>query len=234
MSVKYNSSIITSGLVLCLDAANRKSYPTTGTTWTDLSGLGNNGTLINGPTYSSTNGGSIVFDGTSAYVEIANSNSINSPLSSDFSYDVWVYQQLGGNVYGKIFSKGWTGSSENCFQLGVNISGATKYGSPEFMISGSAVYPGGFIIEPFKWVNIMVIRSLTTLSIYSNTVLVLTATVSANLSNSYPLRIGVEAQPININEYNQQNIGSFKFYNRALSAAEISQNFNALRGRYGI
>ena len=80
----------------------------------------------------------------------------------------------------------------------------------------------------------MVIRSLTTWSMYSNTVLVSTATVSANLSNSYPLRIGVESEPMNVNEYHQQNIGSFKFYNRALTATEIQQNFNATRSRFAV
>ena len=64
MAIFYNPRTITDGLVLCLDAANRKSYPGSGTTWTDLSGRGNTGTLTNGPTYSSANGGSIVFDGT--------------------------------------------------------------------------------------------------------------------------------------------------------------------------
>ena len=63
---KTNNSkqIVRSGLVLHLDAARPASYPGSGTTWTDLSGQGNNGTLTNGPTYSSANGGSIVLDGT--------------------------------------------------------------------------------------------------------------------------------------------------------------------------
>ena len=229
----HSPRIATDGLILCLDAANRQSYPGSGNVWRDLAGS-NNGTLINGPTFNSANVGSIVFDGVNDYVQIANNNSINSPLSSDFSYDVWVYLRLGGNVFGKIFSKGWSGSPQNCLQLGVNITGAIKYCNIELMISGSAVYPGGFIIEPFKWVNIMVIRNLTALSIYSNTVLKSTATISANLSNSNPLRIGVEAQPININEYTQQNIGSFKMYNRALTPTEIQQNYNALKGRYNL
>jgi hypothetical protein len=63
MAFNYSPKIIQDGLVLYLDAANTKSYPTTGTTWTDLSRSGNNGTLINGPTFNSGNGGSIVFDG---------------------------------------------------------------------------------------------------------------------------------------------------------------------------
>ena len=63
MAVTYNiKKMVTDGLVLCLDAANTKSYPGSGTTWSDLI-ESNNGTLVNGPTYSSADGGSIVFDG---------------------------------------------------------------------------------------------------------------------------------------------------------------------------
>jgi len=71
MSVNYNPRTVTDGLVLCLDAGNRKSYPGSGTVWTDLSGRGNTGTLTNGPTYSSANGGSIVFDGSNDYVQFS-------------------------------------------------------------------------------------------------------------------------------------------------------------------
>ena len=66
--------IAESGLVLALDAGNLKSYPGSGTTWTDLSGGGNTGTLTNGPTYSSANGGSLVFDGTNDYISLSSSN----------------------------------------------------------------------------------------------------------------------------------------------------------------
>ena len=64
----YGPRIVSNGLVLCLDAANKRSYPGTGTTWTDLSGNSNNGTLTNGPTFSAGNMGSILFDGTNDYV----------------------------------------------------------------------------------------------------------------------------------------------------------------------
>ncbi|NBP55511.1 hypothetical protein EBU71_03030, partial [bacterium] len=79
-------AIVTNGLVLNLDAGNSASYPGTGTTWTDLSGNGNNGTLINGPTYSSSNGGSIVFDGTNDSVNIPISSSLQSQY---FTLDAW-------------------------------------------------------------------------------------------------------------------------------------------------
>jgi len=68
MSVRGGPDIVENGLVLYLDAANRRSYPGSGTTWFDLSGNGNNGTLTNGPTFDSANGGSISFDGVNDYV----------------------------------------------------------------------------------------------------------------------------------------------------------------------
>jgi hypothetical protein len=68
MGLAHSPSIITQNLVLCLDAANPKSYPTTGTTWTDLSGNGNNGTLVNGVGYNTANGGALVFDGADDYI----------------------------------------------------------------------------------------------------------------------------------------------------------------------
>ena len=71
-----NSTIVSSGLVLHLDAGNASSYPGSGTTLTDLSGSGNNGTLVNGPTYSSANGGSLSFDGVNDYVSVSNTSQL--------------------------------------------------------------------------------------------------------------------------------------------------------------
>lgn len=77
MALNHSPKIVTNGLVLYLDAANQKSYPGSGTTWTDLSGNGNTGTLTNGPTFSANNNGGIVFDGANDYVSISNSSSLN-------------------------------------------------------------------------------------------------------------------------------------------------------------
>ena len=78
MATDYNHSIVTDGLVLCVDAANTKSYPGSGTTWTDISGKNHNGTLINGPTFSSDNMGGIVFDGSNDAVTLS--------ANSDFDF----------------------------------------------------------------------------------------------------------------------------------------------------
>ena len=83
MGVTYNNRIVTDGLVLCLDAASKRSYPGTGTVWTDLKG-GNNGTLTNGPTFSSDNGGSIVFDASNDN-ELAHHTRVAGDDSNEFT-----------------------------------------------------------------------------------------------------------------------------------------------------
>ena len=83
MGVFAGPEVVEDGLVLALDAGNTKSYPGSGTTWTDLSGNGNNGTLTNGPTYSSSNGGSIVFDGVNDFVDISNSFQVSTVVWND-------------------------------------------------------------------------------------------------------------------------------------------------------
>ena len=74
MAFNFSPKIVTNGLVLALDAANTKSYPGSGTVWSDLTPNGNNGALTNGPTFNSANGGSIVFDGTNDYLQGVSTN----------------------------------------------------------------------------------------------------------------------------------------------------------------
>ena len=93
MASKSGPDIIEDGLVLCLDAASKRSYPGTGTVWTDLKG-GNNGTLTNGPTFDAGNGGSIVFDGSNDQVIGTNSELLSfgdGSNDSPFSLSCWVY-----------------------------------------------------------------------------------------------------------------------------------------------
>ena len=87
MAFSHSPKVVTDGLVLCLDAASKNSYPGSGTTWTDLSGNGNDGTLTNGPTFSSDKGGTIVFDGTDDYVDTG------LYLSSTCSISCWYKRE---------------------------------------------------------------------------------------------------------------------------------------------
>ncbi len=90
MSGKIGPDINENGLVLSLDAANYKSYTGSGTTWRDLSGNSNNGTLTNGPTFNAANMGAIVFDGTDDKVTISMNSSFIYGVSP-FSLNAWIY-----------------------------------------------------------------------------------------------------------------------------------------------
>ena len=103
MGLSHSPRIVTDGLVFCVDAGDKMSYPGAGTTWTDLSKNRNNGTLINGPTFDSANGGSISLDGSNDYISVG---SFNEDSSQDLSVMVWVYPIVldGGSSSGKDYS----------------------------------------------------------------------------------------------------------------------------------
>jgi hypothetical protein len=210
--------IITDGLVLNLDAGNPASYPGSGTTWFDLSGFGNNGTLVNGVGYNSGNGGSLVFDGVDDYV----SNSINLG-SSNFDYTIIINfsinsfngdMRLGGAYSGGTgqLTFGW---DNTIFRLWLQ----STWNNTNFTFSSNTNY------------NISIVHLSTTTYLYINgllntTILNKTSFFSnIGLGNSFILQFG---------NYFNGKIYTSSIYNRALTASEIAQNFNALRSRYGI
>ena len=232
MAIFYNSRIITENLVLCLDAANTKSYPGSGTTWTDLSGNGNTGTLTNGPTYSSSNGGSLVFDGTNDYVNLTKTSQLNFG-TNDFTIQTFCNLTSKTTNYPCIFGN-YSSYSAGAIYVGFDHDAApTKYtiwvngqGSPTLTSSTNVIYG--------SWTQLTVVRSSGVGYFYINNSLNGTpASMSASLNGDGSLlSIGraLDATNTHMTGY----ISNFRIYNRALSAAEVSQNFNALRGRYGI
>ena len=102
MSLSRGPKTITNGLVLYLDAANKKSYPGSGATWTDLSGNSNTGTLTNGPTFSAANMGSILFDGTNDYVDCGNNSSLQITQGT---ISAWVKSTTNDSTFRGIIVK---------------------------------------------------------------------------------------------------------------------------------
>ena len=131
MASKSGPDIIEDGLVLCLDAASKRSYPGTGTVWTDLTGS-NNGTLTNGPTFDAGNGGSIVFDGTDDYIQLPTSIQI---YNTSYTIEAWINPDTATGEHGIIGDKqyDWFGfrlnSSNKLFiqhaETGININSLT-------------------------------------------------------------------------------------------------------------
>lgn len=223
MSIVYNTSIVRDGLVLHLDAANPKSYPGSGAAWTDLSGFGNNGTLINGPAYNSANNGSIVFDGVNDNATFPN-NTIST--TAGITVEVW-FKTSSGTKYQDIFDL----SDNYGIWIVTNFSGATGKIHTSFnTITGymTADYTAN------NWYQVVLSGSGTSNFMYLNGVQVATASQSVVPSiNLNTARIG-NVDGDRSSEYLIGNVPNLKLYNRVLSATEIQQNFNAIRGRYGI
>ena len=222
--------VIQNGLVLNLDAGASTSYPGSGTTWTDLSGNGNTGTLVNGPTYSSANGGSIVFDGTDDYV-LVSSNASSIPYgSSPRTISIWFYTN----------STTWVDDSNNLFFYGAGSTGGafgidfSTYPSMQVYTWGGGTNDITFstTYSQVGWKNITVTyNGATTILIYENGVFTQTLTLpSARNTAISDVYIGA----INPSVVYDGRISTTQIYNRALTAQEIQQNFNALRGRFGI
>jgi hypothetical protein len=226
MSVYAGPNTVESGLILALDAGNNKSYPGTGTTWTDLSSNLNNGTLINGPTFSSSNGGSIVFDGVDDTTIVTDSNSLD--LSSAITIETWIYPTKSTGVQNVISKSNSTNNNGYIFPRTDNAWAAVIF---YLHIGGwttlSATWPGLNI-----WTHTAATYDGSNMIVYINGLQAnskaQSGTIATNVNN---LTLG--DQP-SYNEFYGGRLAKGLIYNRALTAAEILQNFNATRGRFGV
>jgi hypothetical protein len=225
MSITYNTEIVRDGLVFHLDASNKKSYPGSGTTWTDLSGNNNNGTLINGPTYDSANGGSFVFNGSNNNIDCGNGSSLN--VGNVITLNAWFYT---GSVssYQTIAAKN-TGDPE----FGWEFANSSSSFRLTFRPSSTQVdlTLAGILSINTWYMGTMTYDNLTA-KLYLNGVLRGETSTGGpvTLNSTGPLLIGRR----NAGNFYNGRISNISIYNRVLSAAEINQNFNGLRGRYGI
>ena len=216
-------SIPTNGLQLYLDAGNASSYPGSGTSWNDLSGNGRNGTLTNGPTYSSADGGSIVFDGSNDYVQCTGSLTVTAA-----TFVTWIRRNGNQGQYdGILFSRGSN-------TTGMNFQSSNQLGYHWNDAGNTYNWQSGLTIPNLTWCMIAVSVTSTAATAYlcqSGGTTTATNTVNHSSSNLNDIKIALDDAAA---RYFNGNIATAQLYNIALSAAEISQNFNALRGRYGV
>ena len=215
MAIHYNTKTVTDGLVLALDAANPKSY-SGGNTWTDLSGRGNNGTLVTGVGYTSDNGGSFSFNGSNQY--------INSPLTkaATCTFSCWASSTNVSN-YPMMFNAGPSGAGPALYFTGGYIEWNIWDSGNNFALIPTSANDG-------KFHHYAVVNDATSgAKLYYDGTLLGTATYR-NASGNTNLTIGGNTGSFMWNG----NISNFTVQNRALSAAEILQNYNALKGRYGL
>ena len=227
MATLYNPRIITDGLMLCLDAANAKSYPGSGTTWYDLSGNGNDGTLLNDPTYSSSNNGAFVFDGTNDYVDVVGDYHLLSEMTISLWFKPTNTITGGANQVGRIWGKG--GDFECRFDGGgTAVAGklACDLGGTNNLTSVNDVW------NNTVWYNLVIVLLTSSSEMYIQSELDSTGSRGSVAGQTATFQIGKSAS--NFGSPFPGSISSFKIYNRALTETEIKQNYQALRGRYGI
>lgn len=223
MAIAYNPRIVTDGLVLALDAGNTKSYNAgiSTTAWNDRSSQGNNGTLTNGPTYSSANGGSIIFDGTDDYMPIGTTGFPYGSSSGTLSAWANATSATAGNG-NWIISYGNSAASQARF---IGVYNQIYY----FGGWTNDITAVGF--QTNTWFNMVGVYDGTNASMYINGALVSGPTAKTWNTVANTAQLG---RQVYAGEYWNGRIANVQVYNRALTAAEISQNFNATRGRFGI
>lgn len=244
MSFNYSPKIVRDGLVLHLDAANTKSYASGSTTWRDLTLNGNNGTLTNGPTFSSARNGGILFDGTNDYVSINDAVSLE-PASAICLEVVFTHSVL--NSYNTIICKPFNGPPwtppylsymlrlnaagfgfPNHMEIGLNLDGTYKSARHDFTYPLDAIHHVLFNYSNSGSTQYYVNGVLQTLS--GSTII---AATSINYSTP-PLLLGAGYGASPVAEFLTGTIFLTRIYNRILTANEVQQNYNATKSRFNL
>jgi hypothetical protein len=237
MGFSDGPTIVTNGLVLSLDAADRNSYVSGSTVWNDLSGNNNSGSLTNGPTFNSANGGSIVFNGTNQNVAIASESS--GSATGNYTWEVWCKTSNASKEFNPLvrgrdnLGNGWS--------IQARISPTTL----QFAAGIVTTVPSTVGYDATSSIALGVTASLETwycitgvwtagskVDLYVNGVLSGTkSTTSTSLRTS---TVGWSIASIATTNFSTGSIANAKVYNRALSSDEIQQNYNAQKSRFGL
>ena len=212
MGIAYNTSLVTNGLIVYVDAANPRSYSGTGNTWYDLSGSNNHMTLVNGVAYSTNNGGIMQTDGTNDYIVLSPFNQVTT------NHTIMAAVRYSGATRGRIitsFSNNW-------------LLGHWNNQNPVYYAEGWMVGPG--VASNTNW------QITTGVENYSSDVWSMYINGSLSVSNSNgsqgPNGLCLGAW-LGSGEYSTAEISFLMFYNRLLTADEIKQNYNAIKKRFG-
>jgi hypothetical protein len=229
--------IVRDGLVLNLDAGNLASYPGSGTTWTDVSGGSNNGTLVNTPTYSSANGGSLVFNGSTQYATLP-TNLLIHETGNPFTFSIWFKTSSTGIILGQTSTS--TPNSGGGYVPAIYVgTNGLLYTSCFWGGSTGNQSVTSTTVNNGNWNNITVTFSSGTQTSYLNgTSYATLAKTQTNYTSTYFYFLGTGTgaswTSFPASPYFNGSIATTSYYNKALTAAEIQQNYNALATRYGL
>jgi hypothetical protein len=241
--VAYYGGIVKDGLVLDLDAAKKESYPGSGTVWRDIAGGVITGSLVNGPTFNSGNGGSIVFDGVDDYTDFGTYLPINGIGTVTFS--MWVYAPT--NTQKLILTRYDTSATTRQADFIALVNGTIGL-SPRLYVGTTNDYitwtSTTEAVSLNSWTNLTftVNNPATTVNCYVNgSSISLTSTTGGTpptiFANTIANRFWRLARIITsggASTYYNFSLANLIIYNRALNATEVIQNYNALKGRYGL
>lgn len=233
MSYNTGPKIVTDGLVLCLDAADRNSYPGSGSTWYDQSGNGNNGTLTNGPTFSSNNRGSIVFDGTNDYVQgqnyqITDYATINVWVNTTQTADIRPIFDINTILNGGGLAIGW--------RSGTGVGTASVSWRDDAWSTGAYPYITSTTnTRDGNWHMLTAVYDSVGAKLYIDSILEASSTRNSTLTQvgGQFIRIGLLGNQTTTYYYSGK-LALSQLYNRALSADEVRRNYNATKGRFGL
>lgn len=236
MSFNFSPKVVTDGLEIYLDAGNPKSYVSGSSTWYDLSGNNVNGTLTNGPTFSAESNGCIVFDGIDDIV----TTTFNT-IQTSRTFEIWANRTESANAYNMMagmflpyfsFHTGFV-SGHDFLHFSDSVGGSQRN---LYTHDGGLGLSGPFLVNN-KWYCFHFVTSFdgvnTTMSSYSDGIFRGSATYSGSpvTTSLYNLTLGNQ-RPDLISYPFRGKISIFKYYNRALSATELRQNYNATKTRY--
>jgi hypothetical protein len=230
MAFSNGPTIVTNGLVLSLDAGDRNSYPGSGTTWTDVSGNGNNGTLTNGPTFNSANGGSIFTDGTDDFISTPYSGS----AADSYTFSAW----FNNDNYSErkfILNRGRDGAGSGwSLLLSISTSGIAVAGVVPTVPFVVGLETTGTIVQSLNtWYHITGVWTAgSSIRCYVNGVL--DGTVSTSGTNLRTSTDGWWIGSVSTTLFTSGYNAIAQVYNRVLSDREILQNYNAVKSRFGL
>ena len=228
-------NIVTNGLIFNLDAANPSSYVGSGNTSYDLSGFGNTATLVNGTGFGVTGGGMFVFDGSNDYITLGDKLDMGM---SNYSFSCWVnLSSVSGTR--TIFSKSVADYQPYRYAL-LLINNKLRPFMRGNLNDSDVEFDSTLSLASATWYHTTVVyERSSTMKLYINGTLDSSASIShwqnLDIQNSYTFKIASYADPNDSASYFMQgSISNFVAYNRALTAQEISQNYNATKSRYNI
>jgi hypothetical protein len=233
MAFNFSPKVVTDGLVLYLDAANPKSYISGATAWNDISRGGNDGVLINGPSFSNSNGGCLVFDGVNEYIQAATSS--GSELTGNLTYGIWA-KRNGTNSSGLngLISNEWhiefTGIGIYLRNTDNQIT--VESGNGTTRISYNMIST----VSNRNWTYYTLVVSSPNVLVYVNGILLDTRVPPSSTIMQNPIRpIAIARWAPSYNSYYLNGeVANAKVYSRDLTPEEILQNYNATKSRFGL